>query len=469
MDLWLIVCHTMRAVVYTRISLDRTGEELGITRQREDCAALVAQRGWTLAAVVEDNDTSAAGKARRPGFETVLTGIEQDEFDAVVSWNLDRITRSRRDTVRLIETGQQHGTVIALVRGSDYDLSTPAGQMTADILASVARNEIEVKGDRQRRAVQQAAEAGKPSKWSHRPFGYRDDRITLDPVEAAAVRDACEQILSGGTIRSIATQWTAQGLKPPQGATTFGTTTVRSILLNPRIAGLSRYKGDVVGRGEWQPLVGEDTWRAVSAILTDPGRAPRRGGRTLLGGLVLCPCGALCFGSSNSRKRIYRCRALRNGPGGEHVARVARPVDDYVTRVVIGRLSEPDARELLVVRDLPDVGELRGEARELRARLDSVADEFADGVLTGAQVRRITERVRGKLELVERKLTDAQRKSVLSGLIGAGDVRAVWDGLDLDRQRAVIDTLMTVTIKSPGRGSRVFDPETVTVGWKVSS
>ncbi len=62
---------------------------------------------------------------------------------------MDRITRNRRDTLRLLEVGQQAGSTIALVRGTDLDLSTPAGRLTADMLAAIARNEIEVKSDRQ--------------------------------------------------------------------------------------------------------------------------------------------------------------------------------------------------------------------------------------------------------------------------------------------------------------------------------
>ena len=61
------------------------------------------------------------------------------------------------------------------------------------------------------------------------------------------------------------------------------------ILLNPRIAGLSAYHGEIVGQGQWEPLVPEETWRAVRGILEDPTRKPPRGVRTLLGGLGVVP------------------------------------------------------------------------------------------------------------------------------------------------------------------------------------
>lgn len=85
------------------------------------------------------------------------------------------------------------------------------------ILASVARGEVDRKGVRQRAARVQAARKGQPVKWSHRPFGYEDDKVTPRPDEAEAVRVAATQLLSGGTLRSVARQWNARGLATPQG------------------------------------------------------------------------------------------------------------------------------------------------------------------------------------------------------------------------------------------------------------
>ena len=55
---------------------------------------------------------------------------------------------------------------------------------------------------------------------------------------------------------------------------------------------------------------------------------------------------------------------------------------------------------------------------------------------------------------------------MLAPLVAAENAAAVWESLDLSRQRAVIKTLMTITLQSPGRGARrAFDPATVTITW----
>src|SRR5690606_24597765 len=114
----------------------------------------------------------------------------------VVGWDLHRTLRTGRDRLRMLELGKRHGITIALVRGNDMDLSTPAGRLAADILGAVALNEIEVKADRQKRANQQAAAMGR---WTggRRPFGYAPDGKTIRPAEADAVRAAYHDYLAG--------------------------------------------------------------------------------------------------------------------------------------------------------------------------------------------------------------------------------------------------------------------------------
>ncbi len=97
-------------------------------------------------------------------------------------------------------------------------------------------------------------------------------------------------------------EWTKAGVRPAQSESgTWTRQSIRVILMNPRIAGPSVYKGEAVGTGNWEPLVSEETWRAAHAILEDPARKPPRGVRTLLGRLALCPCGNVVAAGSRRR------------------------------------------------------------------------------------------------------------------------------------------------------------------------
>jgi DNA invertase Pin-like site-specific DNA recombinase/Arc/MetJ family transcription regulator len=466
---------TLRAALYLRISEDKTGEEAAVTRQREDGAALIGRRGWWLAREFADNSVSAAGKVQRPQFAALLDAVRAGLVDVIVAWALDRLCRTARDRLALVEACRDAGVMIALVRGSDMDPTTPAGRLALGILGEVAQHEIDQKSDRQRRAWQQRVTDGKPTHFTQSPFGWLADRVTEHPTEGPAIRAAAEHVLSGGSLRSVARQWEALGLATPQsGDARWNPVVIRSMLLNPRLAGLSVYKGEVVGQGQWAAIITEETHRALVAHLTDPGRSRQRPGgshRTLLGGLALCPCGQPVYGGrANGGQAVLRCIALHRGEGaaGGHVTRKREPVEDYVSALVVARLSRPDAADLLAAdQDGPDVEALRSTARSVRVQLDEVAGDLD---LPLSVVRTRSAALAARLADVESALADAGRVSALAPLVVADDVQTAWDALDLDVKREVVDTLMTVTVHSPGRGAhaRTFRPETVTINWRVS-
>ncbi|MFC7763543.1 recombinase family protein [Catellatospora bangladeshensis] len=491
--------------MYTRQSQDRTGDELGISRQRDDALSLARTRGLNVVREHADNDVSASGRRRRPGFEALLADLDSGRAQVVVAWDLTRLTRNPRDTVRLLEVGERRGITIALVRGSDMDLSTPAGRLTASVLASVARHEIEQKSDRQRRAALQAAEQGRRV-GGRRPFGYEQDGQTVRESEASAIRDAYTAVLEGVPLAQVAADWNSRGLHTPQAsrdgsASTWTGQTVGPVLLNPRYAGLrshvtarvrEQYKdprkariAGIVGQAAWDGLVSEDTWRAVVEVLTDPARShPGRTPQALLTGVGLCGlpgdvvlkdrdgqeaarvCGHTVHRggaspASGGRYPTYRC----SGPV-EHLVRKAEPVDDWIGMVVVERLSRPDARLLLQRNTGPDVAVLRREVKALRKRLDGLATLLADEVLTEAGVRRESARLKAKIAETEQLLADNGRVDVLGPLIEADDKQAAWDALDTARQRLVVDTLMIVALRSTGRGTRTFRPESVEIIWR---
>jgi site-specific DNA recombinase len=466
------------AVIYLRISEDRTDQRAGVTRQREDCERRARERGWTVVAVTEDNDTSAAGKRKRPGFDTMLDHLSTGRAQIVIAWSLDRLQRNRADEVRLYELCKDRGVTISLVNGADLDFTTAGGRLVADQLSSVARYEIELKADRQRRAQAQAAAAGRRV-GGRRPFGYEQDGITVREDEAGAVYAGCQALLAGESLAEVARMWNDKGHKTGQDRP-FTRSSVCDVLSNPRNAGLRSHVtaddrkaaqgrrvdrlGRVVCKAAWPAIVDEGTWRAVSDILRDPRRRrPPTAAPALLTGVGRCGvCGLTVHsgGATKGQGRVIRCRSMA------HVSRTAQPVEEYVTQVVIERLSRADAAELLADDDRPDAGKLREQAVALRTRLDGAAAAYAAGAIELTQLTTITETIKARLTEVESQMIDTGRADVLGPLVGAEDVRAVWDALSVSRRRAVIDLLMTVVVHSPGRGTRTFRPESVQIIWR---
>ncbi len=451
----------MRAAVYLRQSLDRSGQGDAVERQRSACRSLCEARGWDV--VVEYVDNSVSATKDRDGstaFGRLLADARAGRFDVVVAFAADRLARRLSDVERLIATGVKAATV-----QGGLDLTTPEGEAQAGILAAFARLEVRQKAERQRAAHAQRRERGLPPS-GKRALGWTADGLTLVPVEQQAVADAAATLLAGGSLRSVARAWTAAGLVTADGRA-WAPYSVRGVLLNPRTAGLlarrvGRDRWEVTGQGAWPPLLPEETWRAVGAVLSDPGRrtTPGTARVSLLSGLARCGvegCGrALTTGGTRHGVRTLKCLPVL------HLSRAAEPIEEYVVAHVLARLARPDAVDLLT-RPGPDVAGLRDDLLARRARRRDLAGLLAEGVLSADEVRASAGRLDAEIEQLESRLTDAGRVDALAPLVAADDVAAAWDGLDLDARRAVVDLLCTVTVLSAGRGARSFDPTTVLV------
>ena len=120
--------------IYARISSDRDGQHLGVRRQIDDCAALIARRGWPIAQVYVDDDVSAHRAKPRPAYRQLLRAISEGEVDAVVVWDLDRLHRHPKELEEFFEACAAAGVNDLASVSGDIDLATHDGQFLARIL-----------------------------------------------------------------------------------------------------------------------------------------------------------------------------------------------------------------------------------------------------------------------------------------------------------------------------------------------
>lgn len=457
-----------RVAAYCRISDDREGQGLGVARQRADCLALASVKGWDVAAVLTDNDISAYSGKRRPGYAALLDGIRAGTFDAVVAWHPDRLHRSPVELEEFIAAVEAHRVTVETVQAGAWDLSTSSGRLVARQLGSVARYESEHKAERVRRALEQRAEMGRAH--GRIAYGWTREydadtgraREIVAPAEAAVVRRIAGAIIAGESIRKVTAELNNEGVPSPTGKP-WGKQMVRHVVARERNAGLRVHRGQVVGAGDWPVILDRGTWEQVRAVLADPKRKTSTGSaaRHLLSGIAQCAvCGGTVRATMNRTIPSYKC-ADRGC-----VSRARDDVDHLVAGVVVARLSRPDALDLLAPERGDEARQASEEANTLRARLDLVADDYADGKIDRRQLERITARLRPQVEAAEARARVVDDSPLLAGLLGADDVRAAWDALPLTRQRAVVDSLMSVAIRRTQQGAREFDPATVRIEWR---
>ena len=311
----------LKSAIYLRQSLDKTGEALAISRQREACLKLCAEKGWEPVEYA-DNDISASTGKPRPAYTQLLADIESGAVGAVVVWDLDRLHRRPIELEQFIDLADAKHLALATVTG-EVDLSTHNGRLYARIKGAVARGEMEQKSERQKLASRQRAEMGKAHS-SGRAFGYgRDGNLIHE--EAVAIRAAYKAMGAGGSLFGIARTWNDAGLRSTRGNPWTGRT-VRQVLINPRYAGLRSYLGEIQYekdakgkptakpvRAEWKPVVSRDVWEDTRRILNAPGRFTGKSTarKHLLTGLALCgECGGRMGSMIHTGKRAgYICKS----------------------------------------------------------------------------------------------------------------------------------------------------------------
>lgn len=465
-----------RAAIYARQSV---AEPEGIKRQIAACRALAESREYSVVAeYVDDNVSGYKARGEGTGFARLLDDARAGRFDVLIVRKLDRLGRSLSALEAL--TAARVNTVTT---DGALDLASPSGRLVANVLTSVSRAESEIKAERRVFANADRRLSGIPTS-GRVPYGYRwvptaerdadGHAYVLDGERAGDVLAIYDAFLAGVPLGSIARDLNAAGKRTvgtkrhPEGVP-FTPTTLRRILMSPYYAGLlplpaqdgeqRPYDQREISRetcvpGRWEAIVSVETWEEAKARLEHPERrtSPGPSRKWLLSGLAVCGtegCGKpIRAGGGEAGIHSYRCASMA------HFMRRGVPLDEFVERVVIARLSRPDAVDLLDDRERHDVDELRAERRRLETAVRQAGDDEMDGLIDRAERVRLTRRANGRIAELDEKLRAGVDTTALAEVVASDDVAAAWHGLTLGKRRAILEALATVVVYSVGQGNR---------------
>lgn len=221
-----------RACIYTRVSTEKQDiEGYSIEEQERLCKATIESKEMEY--VKTFSDPGVSGKTmERPGLQKMIAAIEQGEIDAVVILKLDRLSRSQKDTLTIIEDILLANNITLISVKETLDTSTPWGRAMIGILASF--NQLDRENIVQRTTMGRNAKAAQGGYAGGRPpYGYRATGGDLEvvPGEAEVVREIFELNGKGMSLRKIAGQLANEGIKNAGGnEISYGT--INTILKN---------------------------------------------------------------------------------------------------------------------------------------------------------------------------------------------------------------------------------------------
>jgi DNA invertase Pin-like site-specific DNA recombinase len=473
----------MRLGLYRRISSDPDGRSPSMTRQETDSRRFAEARGDELVKVYTDQDLSAFTGVDRPGFEELLADADAGFIDGILVWKLDRLTRRFSDLERIWRLIEKRKVILLSVNDS-IDTQTVAGQFMLRTMVGIAEMESANTSLRVRSAKADDARDGKPNPGGMRAFGYTADKRQLVPEEAAAIKEAAERLLAGQSLVSIVKDLNASGIRTPRGKTWLPGT-LAAVLVNPRIAGLRAYKGEIVATAVWPAIITREQHERLAALRRDPTRrwVPRgRRPQHLLSGMVECArCGerAEKIGEQANRmvnrpergRDYYICRKPPLGRGcGALVS--GRQLDALVVERAFAALSSPEFTEALK-GPRPENVEVTRQFEEDEDQLKWLGHQMGSDSLRRPAFLAAIDEVETRIRQNRARLARQHQSAALVALPEDLDqLKDLWGNVwDLDRKRALLGTLIEKVVVRPStlgsKTGRRFDRSRVRIIWRV--
>ncbi len=326
------------------------------------------------------------------------------------------------------------------------------------------------------------------------PYGYRREydqdpgellRQVPDEATAPYVVEIIERVAAGHGIDRIVRDLAARTVPDPRGKG-WSRATVRWIATNPVYIARRSHKGEIVGAGNWPPLIRDEAkfW-AATAILKNPARRTHRGNEPayLLTGIPVCGrpvgdppeegdepprCGGRFYrsasrgGEGRPKRQQYTCVVCRK-------ASISMPIlDTYVQAALLEWLEVPGrAEQVMKALGADSMSDTLAEITRLEAQLAEARALAAQLRLTPAGLAAAEAGLLPAVSAARSRLLAAVPNPALARLLD-GDPRARWgDMKDVEDRRSAIKATAAVEVRPVGAGKRSprWLPDRVKIRW----
>ena len=453
------------AAIYARVSSDRQRQERTIASQVEALREKAGANGWIVPEEWIFRDDGYTGTVlARPSLERLRDLAAEGQFDTILVYAPDRLSRRYAYQVLLLEEFSRSGVQVEFINGPQDH--SPEGELLLQIQGMIAEYDRANIAERTRRGKRHKGKLGRVNVLAGAPYGYHyvkktdysDAYYEIRPDQAEVVRRVFDlYAYQGLSLQAITRMLAEEGIPTDTGKPLWGHSTVWRMLCNPAYNGKAafgktqcvptvkltrpaRLKGQgTIGRvnkrdrprEEWieipvPALVDETTFELAQKRLAENKRFSKRRTVTpsLLQGMLSCNNCSYAYYRSGSRSkqrviRYYRCsgsdaRRFENGPVCSHKPVRQDFLDELVWTHVVELLNNPKLIEAEVQRRVeaarqtaPDERRregIRTDLARLRRASERLLDAYQDGLLPLDALRSRLAPVRKREHALEREL-----------------------------------------------------------------
>lgn len=409
--------------LYTRVSSQGQmgGDYNSLESQRERLEAYCkSQENHQIYKIYEDGAYSGEN-LDRPKFREMLQDIREGKINCVVTYKIDRLTRSVKDFHVLMDIFDKQNVKFVSVTQC-IDTQTATGRLMRNIILDFAQFEREMTSDRTKDKMLQRAQKGL---WNggHAPFGYcrKDKHLVKNPEEASRVEFMFNKFADVPSVAQLREELHKRSWYQRSGQP-WGKTVLHYVLRNPVYMGKVRFNGQLY-KGEHEPIVEESLFQKVQSLRPDCSHVKTKLQRVfLLKGLLKCnDCGSFMT-PHYSQKRLrngqiqriayYRCTKTMHF--NNRVCGIKHLNADQTENRIVQYLHDLSQNENYVNMSIEELNKnlqsktepLEKEALQIKKRINEIESEIDNYVKALGKGRISIERLEKEIERLE---TDKNR------------------------------------------------------------
>ena len=437
--------NNIKAGLYARVSTDSQLEGYSIDAQKEFLISYAKSKDYTEFEYYIDGGYSGKD-LNRPAIQRLIEDCKNHKIDAVFVFKLDRISRSQRDTLYLIEEVFNKYDVSFISMRENFDTSSPFGKAMIGVLSVFAQLERETILERTRIGLKKRAEAGLWRGGGKIPFPYRYDRNTgtLVPIpeQVELLHKMISLYISGKSFNAIG------------DIVGMDESLVETRILSITNTGKVPYR-DEVFEGQHEAVVSDELYEEILRVNKVRSREKYER-HYLLSGKVYCGhCGAKYRYQKWGKRLIMYCYSQQKSkpkyikdPNCKNKRWDTFEVEDAVLEELFKMSLDIDLfKKTFNIATVNVKNELKTRLEEIKKQINNLLNFIASGIAVDETNKKITELEREKEQIEEKLLSsDKKEKDNKVSLNMITNLKATWFDMDFDEQRRIIEHLIDKVI-----------------------
>lgn len=434
------------AAIYIRVSTEAQYEEgYSIDAQKEQLSAYCISKGIKKYEFYIDGGWSGSN-IDRPEMQRLIKDIKDEKISHVIVYKLDRLSRSQKDTLYLIEDVFNPYGVDFVSLNESMDTSTPMGRLMLGILSAFAQLERENIRMRTRMGMKERVKSGLWMGGGRIPFGYDYDKengILVPNKDAEKVKEIYKLYIEGKAPQEIAN---LLGLKYDR--------LVYQVLKRKSNYGIIEYNGEEY-QGKHEPIISKQTYDIAMRCMLERKSVRTNSQEHLLTGLIYCgKCGAkmryqkwsnrgakiICYSQQKSKPYLIK------DPNCTQEKLWSSDVENIVINAIFDFVNnyKPSESKSVIQDDIITL--LDNQKRELERKIKKLygiySEDESDELLLESidDLKKQLKDIKEKIELETNNFITQYRQQEKMDIVNT--IKELWDTLSIQQKKVIIRKLI---------------------------